>query len=124
MIDIEKILDRYRKSTTVRYGSDCIFVSFPFFYTKSDESIIIKISENENGLPVFSDCHTTEDYLELRDVELTDYSERLVKIIRQFGLVHDGNVFRMTVPSLDDIYVELYLGYFIQALSIIAHIDL
>lgn len=124
MIDIEKFLDRYRKDTMIRHGNDCIFVALPFFYTKSDESIMIKISENENGLPVFSDCHTTEDYLELRDVELADYGERLEKIIRQFGLVHDGNVFRMTVPSLEETYIELYLGYFIQALSIIANIDL
>ena len=124
MIDIEKILDLYRKNTTIRHGNDSIFVTLPFFYTKSDESILIKITENEEGLPVFSDCHTTEDYLELRDVELSDYSERLKKIIKRFGLVHDENVFRMTVPSLDDIYIELYLGYFIQALSIIANIDL
>lgn len=124
MIDIEKILERYRRNTAVSYGNGGIFVSLPFFYTKSDEGIMIKISENEQGLPVLSDCHTTEDYLEFRDVELADYSERLEKVIRQFGLVHDGNVFRMTVPSLEDNYVEIYLGYFIQALSIIANIDL
>lgn len=124
MIDIEKILDRYRESTTVTQGNNCLFVIPPFFHTKSDDGIMIKISENEQGLPVFSDCHTTEDYLELRDVELADYGERLENVIRRFGLVHDGNVFRMTVPSLDDVYVELYLGYFIQALSIIANIDL
>ena len=124
MIDIERTLDLYRKDTTVRYGNGCTFISLPFFHTKSDDSIVIKVSENADGLPVFSDCRTTVEYLEERDVELADYSERLEKITRRFGLIRDENVFRMTVPSADDIYVELYLGYFIQALSIIANIDL
>ena len=124
MIDVKKMLDLYRKNTTVQYGNDCIFIALPFFHTKSDESILIKVCENEDGLPVFSDCHTTVDYLEERDVSLADYAERLEKAIRRFGLIQDENVFRMTVPSTDDTYVELYLGYFIQALSVIANIDL
>ena len=124
MIDVERILDLYRKNTTVKCGDSGIFIALPFFHTKSDESILIKVYENEDGLPVFSDCHTTVDYLELRGVSLTDYGKRLENVIRRFGLVHDKDVFRMTVPSLEDIYIELYLGYFIQALSIIANIDL
>ena len=124
MIDIENFLDLYRKDTTVKYGNNCIFIALPFFYPKTDESISIKITENDDGLLVLSDCHTAEDYLELRDVELTDYSERLQKIIRQYSLIHDGNVFRMTVPCLDKIYIEIYLGYFIQAITLIANIDL
>ena len=124
MINIEKILDLYRKNTTVKYGNTGIFITLPFFHTKSDESILIKVTENEDGLPVFSDCHTTKDYLDMRDIELDDYSERLEKVIKRFGLMYDGNVFRMTVPSTEENYIELYLGYFIQALSIIANIDL
>lgn len=124
MINIEKFLDEYRDNIIVNYYNDDVFIALPFFHTKSDESIMIKISENENGLPVFSDCHTTEDYLELRNVELTNYSERLEKIIKRFGLVHDENVFRMIVPTIDDFYIKIYFGYFIQALSIIANIDL
>ena len=124
MIDIERILDLYRKDTTIKHGNGCIFISLPFFHTKSDDGVAIKVSENADGLPVFSDCRTTVEYLEERGVELEDHSERLEKIIRRFGLVQDESVFRMTVPSPDDFYVELYLGYFIQAISIIANIDL
>ena len=124
MVNIEKILDLYREDTTVRRGEGCVFILLPFFHTKSDDGITIKVSEDEDGLPVLSDCHTTVDYLELRDVELSDYSDRLKKIIRRFGLTLDGNVIRATVPSLDENYVEIYLGYFIQALSIIANIDI
>ena len=124
MIDIEKFLDKYRQDTTVRCGNDCIFIALPFFYPKTDDSISIKITENEEGLIVLSDCHSTEDYLELRDVKLSDYSERLQKIIKQYGLIHDGNVFRMIVPSLQDLYIQIYLGFFIQAMSLIANIDL
>lgn len=124
MIDIEKFLDKYRKDTTVSHGNGAIFIIPPYFYPGSDDSIEIKVTENEEGLPVLSDCHTTYDFLELKDVELSDYDDRLQRIIKRFGLIHDGNVFRMTIPSLQEIYIEIYLGYFIQALSLIAHIDL
>ena len=124
MIDIERILDLYRKDTRVRHDEDCIFITPPFYHSKSDESIAIRVTEAENGLITLSDCHTTEDYLELRDVYLNEYSERLERVIKRFGLIHDGNVFRITVPSREDNYIEFYLGYFIQALSIIANIDL
>ena len=124
MIDIEKFLDRYRNNTTVRYGNGCIFITPPFFYPKTDDSIVIKVTENEQGLIVLSDCHTTQDYLDELDVELSDYEDKLQKIIKKFGLVHDGNVFRMTIPSLQDVYIDIYFGYFIQALSLIAHIHI
>ena len=124
MIDVERLLDLYRKNTTVNCGDGCIFITPPFFHTKSDDSITIKVSESDGGLPVFSDCHTTIDYLEERDIYISDHDKRLQKIIRRFGLTMDKNVFRLQVPSTDDTYVELYLGYFIQALSVIANIDL
>ena len=126
MIDVERILDDYRNDTTVRYGNsdDSVFITLPFFHTKTDESVAIKVTEQQDGLPVLSDCHTTIDYLEERGVEPDDYSERLEQILKRFGLRRDGNVFRMTVPSADDTYIKLYLGYFIQAISIIANIDI
>ena len=124
MIDIEKLLDVYRAQTTVREGNGCIFVNMPFFYPGSDDSIAIKITENEEGLLTLSDCHSTLDHLELKDVELSDYRDRLKRIIKRFGLVQDGNVFRMTIPSLQELYIEIYLGYFVQAMTLIAHIDL
>ena len=124
MIDIEKILDKYRKDTTVSYGNGCVFIALPFFYPNSDDSISIKVTENEQGLLVLSDCRTAEEYLELNDIELSDYDDKLQKIIKKFSLVHDGNVFRMTIPSLQEIYIEIYLGYFIQAITLIAYIDL
>ena len=124
MIDIEKFLDKYRENTTVKYGNEAVFIALPFFYPNSDESISIKVTENEQGLLVLSDCRTAEEYLELKDIELSDYSERLQKIIKKFSLIHDGNVFRMIIPSLQETYIEIYLGYFIQAITLIAHIDL
>lgn len=123
MVNINKFLDEYRKDTIVNYFDDCVIIGLPFFHYGHDESIAIRIDEKEDGL-VLSDCHTTEDYLEAQGVELADFGERLEKIIKRFGLVHDGNVFRKIVPSPVENSFKRYLGYFIQALSIIANIDL
>lgn len=126
MFDITKVLESYRNSVRVSEDSsgEAIFLTLPFYYSQSDESIAIKITETEDGRPVLSDCHTAFDYLEERDVEIEEYAEKLEKIKKRYGLIQDGNVFRLTVPTNDITYVKLYLGYFIQALSLIANLDI
>lgn len=125
-MDIEKVVDQYKELTTVRRSSegDAHFIALPFFYPDYDESIAIKVTVQDDGRPLFSDCHTTFDYLEDRDIELDDYREKLDRIMKNYGLILDGNVFRMPVPSDDDGVVKCYLGYFVQALTLIARIDL
>ena len=123
MIDIDKFLDEYRNSMIVNYCDDCVIIGLPFFHYGHDEGIAIRLDEKDGGL-VLSDCHTTEDYLDAQGIELADFGERLEKIIKRFGLVHDGNVFRKKVPGPVDNSFKRYLGYFIQALSIIANIDI
>ena len=123
MRDIYKFLVKYKRDVIINYYDDCVIISAPFFYHGHDEGIAIRVTEND-GMFVLSDCHTVEDYLEAQGIELEEFGKRLEKIIKRYYLIHDGNVFRMIVPNPTEMYFERYFGYFIQALSVIANIDL
>lgn len=124
MIDIAELLDNYRKDITIRYGHGGVFVTPPFYHVKSDESIALRFSETEDGRPVITDCGTTKDYLELMDIRLEDYREKLDAIKKRFFIEEENGAFVMEMPTNSLEFVKIHLGYFIQAISIIANIDL
>ena len=84
----------------------------------------MRFSETENGRPIVTDCGTTRDYLELMDIDLKKYREKLNAIKERFGIEEEDGAFIMTMPTNSLSYVQRSLGYFIQAISIIANIDL
>ena len=124
MIDITEFLDQYRNSVSVRYGNDCVFVAPPFFHIGGDESIALRFSLTKDGRPVITDCGTTKDCLDLMDINLKNYREKLNAIEERFGIKEDNGAFVMEMPTASPDFVQKHLGYFIQAISIIANIDL
>lgn len=124
MIDITEFLDQYRNSITVRYGNGCVFVALPFFHVGSDESIALRFSQTDDGRPIITDCGTTKDHLELMDIKLETYREKLNAIKERFGIEENNGAFIMEMPTNSLNFVEMSIGYFIQAISIIANIDL
>lgn len=72
-----------------------------------------------------SDCHTTVDYLEENNVDIDNYYDKLSAIMQKFDLVLDGKVFRKIIYNSDnDFDLCRGVGYFIEAVALIAHIDL
>lgn len=124
MIDVEKLLDEYREDITIRYQNDNVFIALPFYHLNSDESIALRLYETEDGRPIITDCGTTRDYTDLMDIRLKDYREKLDKIKKRFFLEEENGAFVMTMPTNSLVSVQNHLGYFIQAISIIANIDL
>ena len=124
MIDIEKLLDQYREDITVRSGNSGVFIAPPFYHLESNDSIALKFSETEDGRPIITDCGTTKDYLDLMNINLKDYREKLNAIKKRFWLEEENGAFIMTIPTNSLPYVINHIGYFIQAISIIANIDL
>ena len=64
------------------------------------------------------------DYLELKDIRIENYREKLDAIKERFFIEENNGAFVMTMPTNSLVYVQNHLGYFIQAISIIANIDL
>lgn len=124
MIDITQLIEDYAQSIRVRQSGEYIFVTPPFFHIEGDESIALRFSETEDGRPVITDCGTTADYLDLRSINIENYREKLDKIKKRFFLEEENSAFKITLPTDSLNYVKKSLGYFIQAISIIANIDL
>ena len=122
--DAEKFINDYRANVSVKHGSKKVFIVPPWFHYYSDESIAIGVSLLPDGRPVFSDCGTTCDYLSANYINLSDHRERLQKILKEFSLVQDGQEFRMELASDSPNYMMTALGWFLEALSLIAYIDI
>ena len=124
MTDIAQLVEEYSKSVKIRQSGEFVFLTPPFFHPESDESIALRFSQTEDGRPVITDCKTTVEYLESRDIDIEDYREKLEKIKKRFFLEEEDGVFKTTLPTDSINYVKKSLGYFIQAISLIANIDL
>ena len=124
MLDVRQLIEEYSKSITVRQSGDFVFLTPPFFHPESDESIALRFSQTEDGRPRITDCGTTLDYLELRDINIEKYRDKLENIKKRFFLEEENGAFITTMPTDSLNYVKRALGYFIEAICIIANIDL
>ena len=123
-MNIEELFKYYKKYTIINKGEDYAIIGIPFFHFGHDEGIAIRLSD-KNGQLIISDCHTTTDYLDAEGIDLNDYSDKLAVIMKKFGIFLDGNVFRMVIHDAEYIpALNRQIGYFVEAMSLIAHIDL
>lgn len=126
MFDVEELVKKFCDSIRIKHSGsgEYTFVTPHFFHIENDESIALRFSQTEDGRPVITDCGTTRDYLELMYINLSDYKEKLDKIKERFFIEEEDGAFKMTIPTDSYLQVLNYVGYFIQAISIIANIDL
>lgn len=123
-MDINKILDNYRNDIRYREFDGKYIVALPIFFPGSHNSIAIRLEADTQGRPSISDCHTTLDYLDEMGVDINKYSSKLEKIMTRYGLVQNDREFTLNVPTDNEDYLTKYLGYFVQAISLIANIDM
>lgn len=124
MINIDNILNNYKENISCKEFDGSYIVAIPFFFLNTCESIAIKISFDEKERPIISDCHTTLDYFEELNIDINNYKEKLDKIMYRYSLELEQRTFKMLVPTTQPYYLTKYLGFFIQALSLIANIDI
>lgn len=124
MTDINEILKNYQDNISYREFDGSYIVAVPFFFLGTSDSIAIKISFDEFERPILSDCHTTLDYLEEMDVDIDKYKQKLEKIVHKYSLEIEDRSFKLAVPTTQPYYLTKYLGFFVQALSLIANIDI
>lgn len=124
MIDISEILKNYRDNISYREYNGAYIVAIPFFFPFCNDSIAIKISFDEFERPILSDCHTTLDYLCEMDIDINKYKQKLDKIMYKYNLEIEDRTFKLAVPTTQPYYLTKYLGFFTQALSLIANIDI
>ena len=122
---IEEFLKAFKSKMILKEsneeGDDWAIMGLPFFHLGYPDGIAIRLTRKNDEL-IISDCHTTTDYLYDNNIYLEDYSDKLKTIMSKFGVYQDGEVFRMIIYDYDNPFREI--GYFIEAIYLIAHIDL
>lgn len=123
-MNIEEFLELYKSGMIIKEGDDFAIIGLPFFHLGYPEGIAIRLTYKNSEI-VVSDCRTTMEYLYDNNVDLDDYSDKLTKIMNKFGLFLDGDVFRKVIHS-DKSHCFLFreIGYFIEAITLIAYINL
>lgn len=124
MFDVKQLIEAYHKNITVIEKENGVLVMPLFFHIDSDESIILRFCAAESGIPTITDCGTTKEYLQLRDIRMEDYREKLEAIKERFFIEENDGVFSAVIPTNDLQHAGVYVSYFIQAISVIANIDL
>lgn len=124
MKNYRELFKKMENELTIREFEDFVIVTPAFYFLGTSESIAIRISEDELGRPIFSDCHTTFDYLDEIGIDLNNFQDKLNVIKEKYDLSMEENSFTLKVPTNQDIYIIKYLGFFIQAISLIANIDI
>lgn len=124
MINVKQLLEVGYNSITVREKGDYVTITPTFFHIENDESIALRFSETEDDRTLVTDMGTTKDYLEIMNININKYQDKLNTIKERFYLTEQDGVFMMAIPSKDLLTINKYLGYFIQAISLIANIDL
>lgn len=124
MIDINEIFKNYNDNISYSEFNGSYIIAIPFFFPNSGNSIAIKISFDELERPILSDCHTTLDYLEEMDIDVSDYKQKLEKIMYRYDLKLEDREFKLVVPTTQLYYLTKYLGFFTQSLSLIANINI
>lgn len=119
MTDIKAILENYGR---IEYENGYIFVIIPFFFLGNDEGICLRIGRSKDGMPIFSDGHSTMDYLDMEGVEVKDYQEKIDEILKRYDMILDGRVLRKRVHHDDEFTIRRSLGYFIQGMTLIANV--
>lgn len=124
MLSINEIFQNYQDNVSYSEFDGAYIVALPFFFPNSSSSVAIKISFDELGRPLLSDCHTTLDYLDEMEIDIDRHKQQLQKIMRRYDLTLEDRQFLLAVPTDQPYYLTKYLGFFVQALSLIANVDL
>ena len=123
-MNVKDLIKYFKDLMIIKEGEDYAIIGFPFFHFGHDEGVAVRFS-NTNGQLILSDCHSTIDYLDANDIDLKDYPDKLDAIMRKFDIYLDGNVFRKVIHDADYLpSLNRQTGYFLEAMSLIAHIDI
>lgn len=105
----------------LKESDDWAIFGLPVFHLGHPDGIAIRLAR-KNGELTVSDCRTTTDYLYADNIDLDDYRDKLERIMNKFDVTRDGEVFRKIIHNHVDPFREI--GYFMEAISLIANIDL
>ena len=100
------------------------YLKIPFFHRYESESVTLKFYEIDDCLYLSDDCSTVA-HLQNRYLDIEEYREIVEKIKKRFYLTEqEGHEFVLAFPSDSYPSIEMFVGFFLQAISMLGNLDL
>ncbi len=113
--------DTYSDSVIREHG-DFVTIGLPFFLPGTHDGVALSVKEDEMGRPIIGDCGSVVRYLEEADIDIRDYETEVDKICDFYNVVKGERSFETVVPTDQPLYFVKYVGYFLQAISLLANV--
>ena len=123
-MDISALITDFAQDTRLVTDNNGVkYYAVPFFHLGFDEGITLTVREDGNML-YFTDYGTTYDYLEDNDVDLNSYADKIKAVVDKFDITQDGRKFGIAIDNYSSFNTRYRLCQFLEALCVLAHIDL
>ncbi len=123
MFSIDQILKKYiLKVSKVREGT---YIINPNIYLDGyNESLAILIQNISDDCIRISDCHVVWDYLEINGIVPLEYKAKIHKILKKTGVCLDENTLYVQQEYTSIEQIHSMMNSLLQAIFLIANIDL
>lgn len=123
MFSINEILEKYILRVS-KVREDTYIINPDIYLDGYNESLAIVIQNISDECIRISDCHVVWNYLEMNGIEPLKYKEKIDKILKRTGVCLDENTLyiQQKYTSIDQIHSMI--NSLLQAIFLIANIDL
>ena len=123
MFSIDQILEKYVLRVS-KVREDTYIINPDIYLDNYNESLAFLIQNISDECMRISDCHVVWDYLEMNGIEPLKHKEKIDKILERTGVCLDENTLyiQQKYTSIDQIHSMI--NSLLQAIFLIANIDL
>lgn len=123
MFSINEILEKYILRVS-KVREDTYIINPDIYLDGYNESLAFLIQNISDECVRISDCHVVWNYLEMNGIEPLKYKEKIDKILKRTGVCLDENTLyiQQKYTSIDQIHSMI--NSLLQAIFLIANIDL
>lgn len=110
----------------LRMFENRILITTLIFLPGYDESIALSVEKDDTAEDTYTlcDCHSVSDFWEARDIAPFSFTEKIARIMVRYGLFMEENSFcaKMYAEKPENLHSALWR--FLQALAVLANVDL
>ena len=123
-MDYQEFLAAYKNMMKITEHKDNFIIALPSFHPFTSDCLQIRFITLPDGRVKLTDCGTTLEYLEEMYLTLTPYKEKLDRILERFACKFEDGVLVCELPTGAGSQVRSWVGSFIEAIALLANIDI
>ncbi|MDE6241871.1 MAG: DUF1828 domain-containing protein [Anaeroplasmataceae bacterium] len=123
-MDYQEFKEGYYKMVKITEHKDDFILALPPFHPFTSDCLQIRFITLPDGRVKLTDCGTTLEYLEEVYLTLTPYKEKVDRILERFSCKLEDGVLICELPTGSASQVRSWVGSFIEAIALIANIDI